>query len=219
MRIILLGPPGAGKGTQAQYIKEHFGVPQISTGDMLRNAVKEKSELGLEVETIMRSGGLVPDKIMIELVKQRIQAKDCASGFLLDGFPRTLGQARALQMANIHLDYVVEMDAPDDILIERLVGRRVHLPSGRVYHTIHHPPRKEGVDDVTGDPLVQRDDDREDTVRNRLSVYRRETQAVANFYIRQAASRPKQSPIYLKIDGNRSALVVCDEIFNRLKKR
>ena len=182
MRIILLGAPGAGKGTQARYITEKFGIPQISTGDMLRAAVKAGTELGKKVKSVMDSGGLVTDEIIIALVKERIQAEDCADGFLFDGFPRTIPQAQAMVDAGVEIDVVLEIDVPDEEIVKRLSGRRVHPDSGRVYHIEHNPPKQEGIDDVTGEPLIQRDDDREDTVRNRLDVYHQQTKPLVDFY-------------------------------------
>ena len=182
MRTILLGAPGAGKGTQAQYIAEKYGIPQISTGDMLRAAVKAKTELGLQVEQVMASGGLVTDDIIIALVKGRIQEPDCANGFLFDGFPRTTPQAQAMVDENVEIDVVLEIDVPDDEIVKRLGGRRVHLDSGRVYHVEFNPPKVEGKDDETGEDLIQRDDDKEETVRNRLAVYHEETEPLVNFY-------------------------------------
>ena len=182
MRIILLGAPGAGKGTQAQYITKHFNIPQISTGDMLRSAVKEQSELGMQVEQVMASGGLVTDEIIIALVKDRIVHEDCANGFLFDGFPRTIPQAEAMVSAGVPIDIVLEIDVPDDEIVSRLSGRRVHLDSGRVYHIEHNPPKQEGLDDVTGEELIQREDDKEATVRNRLAVYHEQTKPLVSFY-------------------------------------
>ena len=182
MRVILLGAPGAGKGTQAQFIMEHFGIPQISTGDMLRAAVKEGSELGRQAKEIMASGQLVPDDIIIALVKDRIAREDCAGGFLFDGFPRTIPQAEALRNAGVPIDHVVEIDVPDEVIIERLTGRRVHLASGRVYHVVHNPPRVAGHDDETGEELVQREDDSEATVRERLGVYHAQTAQLVGYY-------------------------------------
>jgi adenylate kinase len=182
MRIILLGAPGAGKGTQAQYITKHYNIPQISTGDMLRSAVKEKSELGMQVEQVMASGGLVTDEIIIALVKDRIAHDDCANGFLFDGFPRTIPQAEAMVSADVPIDIVLEIDVPDDEIVSRLSGRRVHLDSGRVYHIEHNPPTQEGLDDVTGEELIQREDDKEATVRNRLAVYHEQTKPLVSFY-------------------------------------
>ena len=182
MRAILLGAPGAGKGTQAQYITEKYGIPQISTGDMLRASVKAKTELGLQVEQVMASGGLVTDDIIIALVKGRIQEPDCANGFLFDGFPRTTPQAQAMVDENVEIDVVLEIDVPDDEIVKRLGGRRVHLDSGRVYHVEFNPPKVEGKDDETGEDLIQRDDDKEETVRNRLAVYHEQTEPLVNFY-------------------------------------
>ena len=182
MRIILLGPPGAGKGTQAAYITDKYGIPQISTGDMLRAAVKAGSELGLKAKDIMASGGLVSDDLIIALVKERIQEPDCVNGFLFDGFPRTIPQAEALLSEGVSIDKVIEIHVADEEIIARLSGRRVHDGSGRVYHVSHNPPKQEGVDDVTGEPLVQREDDKEGTVRNRLDVYHDQTQPLVDFY-------------------------------------
>ena len=182
MRIILLGAPGAGKGTQAQFITEKFGIPQISTGDMLRAAVKEGTELGKQVEQVMASGGLVTDETIIALVKERIAQDDCANGFLFDGFPRTIPQAEAMVNAGVPIDVVLEIDVPDDEIVKRLSGRRVYLDSGRVYHVVFNPPKVEGMDDVSGEPLIQRDDDKEDTVRKRLAVYHEQTEPLVAFY-------------------------------------
>jgi adenylate kinase len=182
MRIILLGAPGAGKGTQAQFITEKFGIPQISTGDMLRAAVKEGTELGKQVEQVMASGGLVTDETIIALVKERIAQDDCANGFLFDGFPRTIPQAEAMVNAGVPIDVVLEIDVPDDEIVKRLSGRCVHLDSGRVYHVVFNPPKVEGMDDVSGEPLIQRDDDKEDTVRKRLAVYHEQTEPLVAFY-------------------------------------
>lgn len=218
MRVILLGPPGAGKGTQAQFIKERFKLVQVATGDMLRAAIKEGTPLGQKVKSIMESGGLIPDETMIELVDERIHKPDCAHGFLLDGYPRTVKQAKSLAMTGIKLDAVIELDVPDEELLKRLTGRRIHPASGRVYHIEFHPPTRSGRDDVTGDPLIQRDDDKEETVLKRLKVYRAETQPVVNYYMKLAVSHAKDSPAFIKIDGKQSALIVCDQIFNRLSK-
>ena len=182
MRIILLGAPGAGKGTQAQYICEQYGIPQISTGDMLRAAVKAQSELGKKVEKVMASGGLVTDEIIIALVKARIEEEDCKDGFLFDGFPRTIPQASALLESNILIDVVLEIDVQDDEIVKRLSGRRVHLDSGRVYHIVYNPPKNEGFDDVSGEELIQREDDQEETVRNRLKVYHQQTKPLVEYY-------------------------------------
>lgn len=182
MRIILLGAPGAGKGTQAQVIMEKFGVPQISTGDMLRAAVKAGTPLGLKAKDIMSSGGLVSDDLIIALVKERIAQDDCKNGFMFDGFPRTIPQAQALKDEGINIDHVIEIDVEDEEIVSRLSGRRVHEASGRVYHVIHNPPKQEGLDDETGEPLMQREDDKEETVRKRLTVYHDQTKPLVNFY-------------------------------------
>jgi len=188
MRIILLGAPGAGKGTQAQFISEKFAIPQISTGDMLRAAVKAKTELGQKVESVMASGGLVTDDIIIALVEERIAADDCRNGFLFDGFPRTIPQAQALVDADISIDVVLEIDVDDEEIVKRLSGRRVHPDSGRIYHIDFNPPKAEGRDDETGAPLVQRDDDKEETVRKRLAVYHEQTEPLVGFYKQQASA-------------------------------
>ena len=196
MRIILLGPPGAGKGTQAQFIKESLGVPQISTGDMLRAAVGSGSELGNRVKTVMDAGALVSDDIIIDLVKERIQADDCANGFLFDGFPRTIRQAQSMDDAGIPIDAVVEIQVEDDELVKRITGRRVHPGSGRVYHVQYNPPKQEGVDDGTGEALHQREDDTESTVRERLAIYYEQTQPLVAFY------SEKSNLKYVEIDGS-----------------
>lgn len=201
MKIILLGAPGAGKGTQAQLIMDKFGIPQISTGDMLRAAVKAGTPLGLQAKDIMSAGGLVPDDLIIALVKERIKAPDCANGFLFDGFPRTIPQAEALLEADIEIDHVIEIDVADEEIVSRLAGRRVHEPSGRVYHLTHQPPKEEGVDDVTGEPLVQREDDKEETVRKRLNVYHDQTKPLVNFYKDLEASGNPKAPKYTRISG------------------
>lgn len=201
MKIILLGAPGAGKGTQAQLIMEKFGIPQISTGDMLRAAVKAGTPLGQKAKDIMASGGLVPDDLIIALVKERIKESDCARGFLFDGFPRTIPQAQALLDEGIDIDHVIEIHVDDEEIVERLSGRRVHEPSGRVYHVDHQPPQKEDVDDVTGEPLVQRDDDREGTVRKRLAVYHEQTEPLVDFYRELEASGYPGAPKYTRISG------------------
>ena len=201
MNIILLGPPGAGKGTQAQFITEKFNIPQISTGDMLRAAVKAGTELGKKAQGIMASGGLVSDDIIIGLVKERIQEPDCANGFLFDGFPRTIPQAQALIDAGIPIDKVIEIAVEDEEIVSRLSGRRVHEASGRVYHVEHNPPQREGLDDVTGEPLIQREDDREDTVRNRLNVYHDQTEPLVKFYKDFAEKDPTNAPAYASVAG------------------
>jgi len=182
MKIILLGAPGAGKGTQAAFITEKYSIPQISTGDMLRSAVKAKTELGLKVEAVMTSGGLVTDEIIISLVKERIQQDDCANGFLFDGFPRTIPQAQALEESGVQIDVVLNIEVSDEEIVKRMSGRRVHPDSGRVYHVSNNPPQVEGIDDVSGEPLVQREDDKEETVRKRLEVYHQQTKPLVNFY-------------------------------------
>ena len=199
MNIIIFGPPGAGKGTQAKYITETYGIPQVSTGDMLRTAVKEKSELGLKVEQVMASGALVTDDIIIALVKERIAQPDCQNGFLFDGFPRTIPQAEAMVCAGVETDVVLEIDVPDDEIVKRLSGRRVHLDSGRVYHIEYNPPAEPGIDDVSGEPLIQRPDDEEGTVRKRLAVYHKQTQPLVGFY--EGLQKGGSGPNVIKIDG------------------
>jgi adenylate kinase len=201
MRLILLGAPGAGKGTQATYICQRFGIPQISTGDMLRAAVKAGTPLGLEAKSVMESGGLVSDDLIINLVKERIAQPDCANGFLFDGFPRTLPQADAMKAAGVKLDYVLEIDVPFDSIIERMSGRRSHPASGRTYHVKFNPPKTEGVDDVTGEPLVQRDDDKEETVKKRLEVYNAQTRPLVDYYSLWAVNAPDAAPKYRSILG------------------
>jgi adenylate kinase len=204
MRLILLGPPGAGKGTQAAFICRQFSIPQVSTGDMLRAAVKAGTPLGIAAKKVMDSGALVGDDIIIGLVKERIAQPDCANGFLFDGFPRTIPQAQAMRDAAVPLDVVLEIDVPDSAIIERMSGRRVHLASGRTYHVKHNPPRVEGRDDVTGEPLIQRDDDQEATVRKRLEVYQSQTRPLVEYYARWAASGDGGAPRYRKISGSGS---------------
>ncbi len=201
MRLILLGAPGAGKGTQAGFICERYGIPQISTGDMLRAAVKAGTPLGIAAKRVMDSGGLVSDDIIIGLVEQRLQQPDCERGFLLDGFPRTVPQADAMKSAGVKLDVVLEIDVPEEEVVERISGRRVHPASGRVYHLRFHPPKADGVDDDTGEPLVQRDDDREETVRKRLAVYREQTQPLVAYYRRWADSGDAAAPRCARIAG------------------
>ena len=199
MRVILLGAPGAGKGTQAKFITEKFGIPQISTGDMLRAAVKAGTELGLIAKSVMDSGGLVSDDLIINLVKERISQDDCKNGFLFDGFPRTIPQAEALVKAGVELDHVLEIAVEDEEIVQRIAGRRVHEASGRVYHIVYNPPKAEGKDDVTGDDLVQRKDDTEETVRHRLSVYHSQTKPLVEFYQKLAAANGK--PKYSHVEG------------------
>ena len=201
MRLILLGPPGAGKGTQAACITQKFGIPQISTGDMLRAAVKAGTPLGVAAKKVMDAGQLVSDEIIIGLVKERLEQPDCARGYLFDGFPRTIPQAEALKAAQVGLDFVLEIDVPDEEIIVRMSGRRTHAPSGRTYHVKFNPPKVEGRDDPTGEPLVQRDDDREETVRKRLEVYRAQTRPLVEYYGRWAASGDPRAPKYRKIAG------------------
>ena len=204
MRLILLGAPGAGKGTQANFICQKFGIPQISTGDMLRAAVKAGTELGLAAKKVMDAGGLVSDDIIIGLVKERIQQADCANGFLFDGFPRTIPQAEAMKQAGVKLDLVLEIDVPDEAIIERMSGRRVHVASGRTYHVKYNPPKQAGKDDVTGEELIQRKDDEEATVRTRLDVYQKQTRPLVDYYSQWAATGDAQAPRYRKISGQGS---------------
>ncbi len=212
MRLILLGPPGAGKGTQATFITEAFGIPQISTGDMLRAAVKAQTPLGIAAKSIIDAGGLVSDDIIIGLVRDRLQADDCKNGYLFDGFPRTIPQADALKDAQVPLDFVIEIDVPNEDIIERISGRRVHPESGRSYHVRFNPPKTENVDDVTGEALVQRDDDKEETVRKRLEVYEAQTRPLVEYYSSWAESGDAKAPQYRKISGVGSV----DEIKSRI---
>ncbi|WP_422015945.1 adenylate kinase [Roseateles sp.] len=201
MRLILLGAPGAGKGTQAAFICKQFGIPQISTGDMLRAAVKAGTPLGLKADAVMKSGALVSDDLIIDLVKERIAQPDCAAGFLFDGFPRTIPQADAMKAAGVKLDYVLEIDVPFDAIIERMSGRRSHAASGRTYHVKFNPPKVDGQDDVTGEPLVQRDDDKEETVKKRLDVYSAQTRPLVDYYSQWAATGDAHAPKYRRIEG------------------
>jgi len=216
MRLILLGGPGAGKGTQANFIKEKFAIPQISTGDMLRAAVKAGTPLGMQAKQIMDEGGLVSDDIILGLVKDRIQQPDCASGFLFDGFPRTIPQAQAMKDEGVDIDYVVEIAVDDAEIIKRMSGRRVHLASGRTYHVIYNPPKEEGKDDVTGEPLIQRDDDKEETVRKRLEVYHAQTEPLVEYYSRWAEGGDPKAPKYVRIDGIGTVDEIRDRIFAAL---
>lgn len=218
MRVILLGAPGAGKGTQANYIKEKFNIPQISTGDMLRAAVKAGSPLGLAAKSIMDAGGLVSDDIIINLVKERIKDADCNHGFLFDGFPRTIPQAQAMKDAGIPIDFVVEIDVADSEIISRMSGRRVHPASGRTYHTIFNPPKVAGRDDVTGEELVQRPDDVEDTVIKRLNVYHEQTKPLVEYYKAWAKSGDAAAPKSVKIAGVGNVDDICNQIFTALTR-
>ena len=215
MRIILLGAPGAGKGTQAQFLMNTFGIPQISTGDMLRSAIKSGSELGKKAKQVMDAGQLVSDEIIIELVKERIAEPDCQNGFLLDGFPRTIPQADAMREHGIEVDHVLEFDVPDDVIVKRMSGRRVHPGSGRVYHVEHNPPKQEGKDDVTGEELIIRPDDQEQTVRKRLSVYHEQTEPLVEYYQKLAQETDTE---YHKIDGTKPVEQVSNELGSLLKQ-
>ena len=216
MRLILLGPPGAGKGTQANYIKEKFNIPQISTGDMLRAAVKAGTPLGIEAKKVMDAGGLVSDDIIIGLVKDRLKQADCANGYLFDGFPRTIPQADAMKDAGVTIDFVLEIDVPDAAIIERMSGRRVHQSSGRTYHVTFNPPKVAGKDDVTGEDLIQRDDDKEETVKKRLSVYHEQTEVLVDYYNKWAQSGKPGAPKYRKIEGVGPVETIRDRAFAAL---
>ncbi|HYD78679.1 MAG TPA: adenylate kinase [Paucimonas sp.] len=216
MRLILLGAPGAGKGTQANYIKEKYNIPQISTGDMLRAAVKAGTPLGIEAKKVMDAGGLVSDDIIIGLVKDRLKQPDCANGYLFDGFPRTIPQADAMKDAGVAIDYVLEIDVPDGEIIERMSGRRVHPGSGRTYHVKFNPPKVAGKDDVTGEDLIQRDDDQEETVKKRLAVYHDQTEVLVNYYNQWAQSGQPGAPKYRKIAGVGPVEVIRDKAFAAL---
>ena len=218
MRLILLGGPGAGKGTQANIIKEKYGIPQISTGDMLRAAVKAGTDLGKKAKEYMDSGGLVPDEVIIGLVKERIQEPDCEKGFLFDGFPRTIPQADAMKEAGVPIDAVVDIDVPDEEIIKRMSGRRAHLASGRTYHIVYNPPKVEGKDDVTGEPLVQRDDDKEETVKKRLDVYHQQTEPLIDYYKKWEASGDSDAPKYIHINGVGSLESISNQIISELDK-
>jgi adenylate kinase len=217
MKLILLGAPGAGKGTQASFLCQHFGIPQISTGDMLRAAVKAGTPLGLAAKKVMDAGGLVSDDIIIGLVQERLKQPDCAKGFLFDGFPRTLPQAEALKSAGVALDFVLEIDVPDAAIIERMSGRRVHPGSGRTYHVTYNPPKVADRDDVTGEPLVQRDDDKEETVRKRLQVYQQQTRPLVGYYEQWAASGAPGAPHYRKISGQGSVEEITQRALDALR--
>ncbi len=216
MRLILLGGPGAGKGTQANYIKEKYGIPQISTGDMLRAAIAAGTELGRAAKAVMDAGQLVSDDIIIGLVKDRITQPDCAKGFLFDGFPRTIPQAEAMKAAGVQIDYVVEIDVPDAEIVKRMSGRRVHVASGRTYHVVFNPPKVAGKDDVTGEDLIQRDDDKEETVKKRLDVYHAQTEPLVKYYSDWAARGEAGAPKYVKVPGIGKVEGIRDAIFKGL---
>lgn len=216
MRLILLGPPGAGKGTQAAFICQKYGIPQISTGDMLRAAVKAGTELGQKADAVMKAGKLVSDDLIISLVKERIAQDDCRNGFLFDGFPRTIPQADAMKSAGVALDCVLEVEVPFDLIVERITGRRVHPGSGRTYHVQFNPPKTAGRDDVTGEELVHRDDDREETVRKRLDVYSQQTQPLVDYYQSWEKQQPDAAPRYCKVDGTGEVEAVTERVLNAL---
>ncbi len=218
MRLILLGAPGAGKGTQANFIKEKYNIPQISTGDMLRAAIKAGTELGMAAKKVMDVGGLVGDEIMIGLVKDRLKDADCNNGYLFDGFPRTVAQADAMKEAGINIDYVLEIDVPDELIVDRMSGRRSHPASGRVYHIKNNPPKVDNVDDVTGEPLVQRDDDKEETVKKRLSVYHNQTEVLLGYYNQWAQSGLAGAPKYRRISGVGPVDAIRDAAFAALSE-
>jgi|TARA_B110000259_G_scaffold75344_1_gene88581 adenylate kinase len=215
MQIILLGAPGAGKGTQASFLKSKFKIPQISTGDMLRSAVTNKTELGILAKDFMDQGLLVPDDLIINLVKLRIEDVDCKNGFLLDGFPRTIPQAQAMKDADIYVDYVIEIQVPDADIIERLSGRRIHLQSGRIYHIKHNPPKVQGKDDITGESLITRDDDIEKTILERLATYHKQTEPLVSFYSNWSKVNTTNKPIFINIDGTK----LPDQVNNNLNEK
>ena len=216
MKIILLGAPGAGKGTQAQYLKQKFNIPQISTGDMLRTAVGNKTDLGIKAKNFMDNGELVPDQLIINLVKLRISEQDCENGFLLDGFPRTIPQAEAMSNEGININVVIEIKVPDQTIIERLSGRRIHMSSGRIYHITNNPPKNEGVDDETGESLVIRDDDIPETIMKRLETYHRETEPLVNFYSSWKNKNISTKPIFISIDGSKKAIDINNMISEKI---
>ena len=217
MRLILLGAPGAGKGTQAKHISEKFGIPQISTGDMLRAQVKAGTALGLEAKKHMDAGGLVPDAVIIGMVQERLKQDDCKNGYLFDGFPRTIPQAEAMKAAGVALDYVLEIDVPDADIVTRMAGRRAHLASGRTYHVVYNPPKVAGKDDVTGEDLVQRDDDKEETVKKRLEIYHAQTKPLVDFYTKWAAQGDAKAPKVRKIAGVGTVDAITVAVFDALK--
>jgi len=217
MRLILLGPPGAGKGTQANFITQAYGIPQISTGDMLRGAIKSGTPLGVAAKQVMDSGALVSDDIIIALVKDRLRAPDCAPGYLFDGFPRTLPQADAMKEAGVALDYVLEIDVPDAAIVERMGGRRVHVASGRTYHVRYNPPKVADRDDVTGEPLIQRDDDREETVKKRLDVYHAQTKPLTEYYRKWGATGDPRAPKCRRVDGTANVETIRDACLAALR--
>ncbi|MBF8268507.1 MAG: adenylate kinase [Gammaproteobacteria bacterium] len=212
MKIILLGPPGAGKGTQANYIKQKFNIPQISTGDMLRAAVKAGSPLGREAKKVMDAGELVSDDLILKLVKERIMEKDCKQGYLFDGFPRTIAQAEGMAAEGITIDFIVEIQADDEEIVRRMSGRRAHLASGRTYHVIFNPPKTPGVDDETGEPLVQREDDKEETVMNRLKVYHQQTSPLIDYYTRLSSKQAGKAPKFIRVSGMQDIQKIKDSI-------
>jgi len=216
MRIILLGPPGAGKGTQAAFITKRYAIPQVSTGDMLRAAVKAGTPLGIEAKKVMDSGGLVSDDIIINLVKERLTQSDCSSGYLFDGFPRTIPQAQAMKDADVRLDAVLEITVPDEDIIDRMSGRRVHVASGRTYHIKFNPPKSEGKDDVTGEPLIQRDDDKESTVRTRLEIYHSQTKPLVDFYQRWASTNDPKAPRVVTVSGVGAVETITERVLAAL---
>jgi len=216
MRMILLGPPGAGKGTQATYLTKHFGIPQISTGDMLRAAIKAGSELGIKAKKLMNAGQLVSDDVILDLVKNRIDEPDCAGGFLFDGFPRTLAQAESMKQAGLHIDYVVELAVPDEEIIQRMGGRRVHPASGRTYHVKFNPPKVADLDDLTGDPLILRQDDQPETVKERLHVYHAQTQPLIEYYSKWQATGDSKAPRYCRVSGTGTVEQIRDRVLSAL---
>jgi adenylate kinase len=216
LKIILLGPPGAGKGTQANYIKNEYGIPQISTGDMLRAAVSAGTPLGLEAKKVMDAGELVSDELILSLVKERIAENDCKKGYLFDGFPRTITQAEGIRIAGIDVEYIVELKIDDKEIIKRMSGRRIHPASGRTYHILFNPPKIDNVDDVTGEPLVQRDDDKEETVRKRLQVYHSQTLPLIEYYSQKTLDKGENAPVYLQVNGFDDVQEVKKTILNAL---